>query len=99
MVGTEALVLESQQHRYITRIDIGYRRWHAPAPILHGEGAQQLPVAIKHDGGALGCLGEIEQRKAEPGDGEQEDGGEEDGQRCKEEQTQASFLPLWGKVN
>ncbi len=75
MMRAEAPVLEGEQHLDIARIDILDRRRHAPAPVRHGEGAQELAVAVEHDGGALRRRRKIERRQARPGDGEGCEGG------------------------
>ncbi len=57
-VRAEALVFVRDQQIEIARIDILHGRRQAPAPVDPRVGAQQVPVAVDHDGGEFEVLAE-----------------------------------------
>ena len=58
VVLAEALVLVGDQQIEIARIDVLHGRGQSPASVDRRVGAQQLPVAVDHDGGELEALAE-----------------------------------------
>ena len=80
VVGPEALVLESQQHGKIARVDVLHLDGQAPASVGRGVGAQQAVVAVEHgDGEGLGA-GKRQRLHPLPDDGER-DGACDDQER------------------
>jgi hypothetical protein len=62
-VRTEAAIFVIQQQIKITGVDILRVRRKPPAPVNHGERAQQLAVAVKDGGGDFLCVSKWERRK------------------------------------
>ena len=65
-MAVEARVLVGLEHGEEARIDVRRRDRQPPAPVRGGEGPQQPPVAVEHDGRAL--VGDREVERAEGGD-------------------------------